>query len=112
MAQPSAEVLEHTGLAEYERVASVPQREQLASTPEPPLPKAKRNRAVSPEHQIVRGRKSRWARAAPWRERRGIRAEAWSGKGGLHSEKSRFQGEKGGQARRASLGEVEGRMNG
>ena len=37
MAQASAEKLEHTGPAEKERVASVPQREQLARTPEPPL---------------------------------------------------------------------------
>ena len=35
MAQASAEKLEHTGPAEKESVASVPQREQLASTPEP-----------------------------------------------------------------------------
>ena len=41
MAQASGEKLEHTGGAEQEKVASVPQREQLASTPEPPLPKAK-----------------------------------------------------------------------
>ena len=41
MAQASAEKLEHTGPAEKERVASVPQREQLAKTPEPPLPKGK-----------------------------------------------------------------------
>ena len=41
MAQASAEKLEHTGPAEKERVASVPQREQLASTPEPHLPKGK-----------------------------------------------------------------------
>ena len=34
MAQASAEKLEHTGPAEKERVASVPQREQLAKTPE------------------------------------------------------------------------------
>ena len=34
-----SEKLEHTGPAEKERVASVPQREQLARTPEPPLPK-------------------------------------------------------------------------
>ena len=39
MAQASAEKFEHTGPAKKERVASVPQREQLASTPEPPLPK-------------------------------------------------------------------------
>ena len=41
MAQASAEKLEHTKPAERERVASVPQREQLASTPEPPLSKGK-----------------------------------------------------------------------
>ena len=37
MAQASAEKLEHTGPAEKETVASLPQREQLASTPDPPL---------------------------------------------------------------------------
>ena len=41
MAQASAEKFENTGPAEKERMASVPQREQLASTPEPPLPKGK-----------------------------------------------------------------------
>ena len=41
MAQASAEKLEHTGPAEKEKVASVPQREQLARTPEPSLPKRK-----------------------------------------------------------------------
>ena len=41
MAQASAEKLEHTGPAEKEGVASVPQRKQLARTPEPPLPKGK-----------------------------------------------------------------------
>ena len=39
--QASAEKLEHTGPADMERVASVPQREQLASMLEPPLPKGK-----------------------------------------------------------------------
>ena len=52
MAQASAEKLEHTRPAEKERVALVLKREQLASTPKPPLPK--RNRAVCPEHQIVK----------------------------------------------------------
>ena len=42
MAQASAEKLEHTGPAEKKRVASVPQREQLARTPEPLLPKGER----------------------------------------------------------------------
>ena len=61
MAQASAGKLEHTGPAEKERVASVPQREQLARMPEPPLPK-KRNRAVCPEYQIMRGRESQGGR--------------------------------------------------
>ena len=39
MAQASAEKAEQTGPAEKERVASVPQNEQLARTPKPPLPK-------------------------------------------------------------------------
>ena len=40
MAQASAE--KHTGSAEKDRVAfSVPQKEQLASSSEPPLPKGK-----------------------------------------------------------------------
>ena len=41
MAQVSAEKLEHTESAEKKRVASVPQREQLTSTPEPFLSKGK-----------------------------------------------------------------------
>ena len=34
------------------------------------LAKRRRNRVVCPEYQIMRGGESRWARAAPWRERR------------------------------------------
>ena len=41
MAQASAEKLEHTGPDEKERVASVPQGEQLARTLQPLLPKGK-----------------------------------------------------------------------
>ena len=41
MAQASAKNLKHTGPAEKERVASVPQKEQLTNTPEPSLPKGK-----------------------------------------------------------------------
>ena len=42
MVQASAEKLEHNGPTEKERVASVAQKEQLASTLEPPLPKGKK----------------------------------------------------------------------
>ena len=94
IAQASAEKLEHTGPAEKERVASVPQREQLARTPEPPLPKGKRNRAVCPEYQIMRGERVKEERMDSTMK------------------EGRFQGGKGGQARRASLEQVEGSMSG
>ena len=44
MKQASVEKLEHTGPTEKERVASVPHREQLSRTSEPPLPKRKGNK--------------------------------------------------------------------
>ena len=50
MTQASAEKLEHAGPAEKERVTSVLQREQLASMPEPLLP-----RGEGTEHPIMRG---------------------------------------------------------
>ena len=45
MVQASTEKLEHIGPAKKKKVASVPQREQLAST--------LAARAVCPEHQII-----------------------------------------------------------
>ena len=39
MVQASAKKLEQTGLAEKEKMVSVPQSKQLARTPELPLPK-------------------------------------------------------------------------
>ena len=71
MAQASAEKLEHTGPAEKERVASVPQREQLASIPEPLLPKA-----VSPEYQIMRGERVKVSESRTLAKDRRIRAGA------------------------------------
>ena len=56
MAQASAEKLEHTGSAEKERVVSVPQREQLASTPEPPSPKGKKLSHLSKAPDRERGK--------------------------------------------------------
>ena len=73
MAQTSAEKLEHTGPAEKERVASVPQRERaVGKYAKAAFAKWKRNRAVCSEHQIVRS---------------AFRAEALKGKGGLHGER-------------------------
>ena len=115
MAQALAEKLEHTEPAEKERVASVPQREQLARTSKPPLPKGK---GTEPSVQSTRswggGRgESRWTRAAPWRDQKGESERE-------HEEKrvdstmkeGRFQGGKGGQAKRASLEQVGGSMRG
>ena len=76
MVQASAEKLEHSGPVEKERVASVPQREQLARTSELPLPKKEKEKSrLSTEYQIMGGRESRWARTAPG-ERRVIRVGA------------------------------------
>ena len=84
MAQASAEKLKHTGPAEKKRVASVPQREQLACTPEAP---SRKKKGTEPSVQSTRsrgGRDSRWARAALWREMK-IRAGA-ERDGELHRE--------------------------
>ena len=53
MTQASAEKLEHTGPAKKKRVASMPQREQLASTPDPLMPKGKKQSRLSkaPDHE-------------------------------------------------------------
>ena len=86
MAQASAEKLEHTGPAEKERVASVPQREQLANTPEPPLIKGKREQSrlsKVPDHE---GERVKMGESRTLARERGIRARAWSGKSGLHGE--------------------------
>ena len=90
MAQASEEKLEHTGSAEKERVALVPQREQLATNAKAMFAKWKRNRALCPEHQIVR-----WERVNV------------SESSKLARERKEFQEKKRGQAKRSSLGEVE-----
>ena len=51
MAQVSAKKMDYTGPDEKKRVASTPQSEQLARTPELPLPKAK---GTEPSVQITR----------------------------------------------------------
>ena len=94
MAQASAEKLEHTGPAEKERVASVPQREQLARTPEPPLPKEKEQSRLSrvSDHEGERVKMGESRTLARVRE---IRARAWRGKGGLHRERGQIPRRKG-----------------
>ena len=60
----------------------------------------------------MRGRESRWARAAPWQERGGSEREHGEVSMDSTVNKGRFPGGQGGQARRASLGEVEESMRG
>ena len=54
MVQDSAENLQHTGPTEKERVTSVRQRKQLASTPEQPLSKGKGTEPSVHSYQIVK----------------------------------------------------------
>ena len=53
----------------------------------------------------------KWVRAAPWQERGRSEREHGEEKVDSAVKEGRFQGEEGGQARRASLGEVEGSMS-
>ena len=90
MVQASAEKLEHTGPAEKESVASVPQKEQLARMPEPPLPKGK-----GTEYQIMREERVKVNESCTSVSEREIRARAWRGKGALQSEERQVPRRKG-----------------
>ena len=76
MVQASVKKLEHTGPAEKERVASVPQREQLACMLELPFAKRKRNRAISPEYQIMQGERVQVGESCTLANEKRIRVEA------------------------------------
>ena len=86
--------IEHTGPADKERVTSVPQKEQLASTPEPPLTKGK---GTEPSVQSTGswGERVNVGESRTSARERGIRAGAWRGKGGLHSEERQVSRKKG-----------------
>ena len=101
MAQASAEKLEHTGPAGKEKVTSVPQRKQLTSTPEPPLPEGK---GTEPSVQSTKS----------YGERERGRSGKKHGKERVDStvKKGRFQRGEGGQTREATVGKVEGSMSG
>ena len=111
MVEASAEKLEHTGRAEKERVASVPQREQLASTPEP-LPKRKRNGAVCAKYQIVRWERIKVNESRIFAREGGSERKHGEERVDSTVKEGRFQGCEEGQTRRVSLGEVEGSMRG
>ena len=51
------------------------------------LTKRKRNRAVCPKYQIMNGERVKVCESRILARERGIRARAWSGKGGLHRER-------------------------
>ena len=59
------------------------------------LAKRKRNKAVCPEHQIMRGERVQVGEGRILVRKRGIRARAWSGKGGLHHEGRQIPSKKG-----------------
>ena len=84
--QTSAEKLEHSGPAEKERVASVPQREQFGKYAKATCAKMKRNSCLSraPDHWMGESQGVPEQRLS---KREGIRAGVWRGKGGLHSDR-------------------------
>ena len=91
----------------------MPWREQLASMSELSLPKGEGTEPSVQSTRSQRRRESRWVRAAPWRERKGggSEREHEEERVGSMMKKGRFRG-KSGQARGASLGEVEECMSG
>ena len=77
------------------------------------LAKRKRNRAVCPKRQIMRGERVEVGESRTLARERG-RSEREHGVERVDStvNEGRFQGGQGGQARKATLGEVEGSMSG
>ena len=80
MAQASAEKLEHTGPAEKKESGLSATEKAVGKNAGAALAKRKRNRAVYPEYQSGE-RESRWAKAAPWREREGHQSGSMEWKG-------------------------------
>ena len=97
MAQASAEELEHTG-------------------PEPLFPKARKNRAVCPKHQIIGGGGGGGGGGERVKVGKSHTLARERGSERGHGEKrvdfTVNKGRKGGQAKRASLEEKEGTMSG
>ena len=54
------------------------------------LAKRKRNRAVCPEYQIMKGERVKMGESRTLARERGIRARVWGGKGGLHGERGQM----------------------
>ena len=92
-------------------MASVPQREQLASMPKPLLPKGKEQSCLSkaPDRGVGESQGERELHLGKKGESKRERGEE---RVDCIMKEGRFQGGKGGKAKRASLGEVEGSMRG
>ena len=112
MAQASAEKLEHTGPAEKERVALVPQKSnwQMCQSRLCQKEEEQSRQPKAPDREVRERVKMSESRTLA--REKGIRAKARGGKGGLHSEERQVPRRKGEQARRAFLEQVEGNMSG
>ena len=104
--------IEHTGPAEKEKSGLSATERAVGRNTGAAFAKKKRNRAVCPEYQIMRGRESKWVRAAPWRVRGGSERDHGEERLDFTVKEGKFQGGKGGHAIRASIEEVEGSMSG
>ena len=62
---------------------------------------AKRKRAVCPKHQIMRGEGVKVGESRTLARKRGIRARAWRGKGGLHRERRQIPRRKGSKTKKS-----------
>ena len=102
-----------TGTAEKERVASVPQCEQLASRPEPPLPKGKgTEQSVQiklPDSEVG---ESQGERQKHLGERKGCQSGSVGRKGWTLQQKKATSQEESENTQRTALGEVEGSISG
>ena len=76
------------------------------------LAKSKRNRAVCPEYQIMRGERVKMGDSRTLARVRGSEREHGVGRLDSTVKEGRFQGGQGGQARSASLEQVKGSMSG
>ena len=85
MAQTSAKKLEQTGPAKKERVDSAPHR-AVGKNAAGAFSNTKRNRAISPDHQIVRWERAKLSKSHTLVKKRVVRAGAWRGKDQLLSD--------------------------
>ena len=86
MMQASAEKLEHTGPAEKGKSGLSATERAVGKDAGAALAKRKRNRAICPEHQVMRGERVKVSESCTLTKKRGIRARVCGAKGGLDRE--------------------------